>query len=224
VTYVAGVFALTAFGVLLFFGQIEWKATRSYFFSEELGFGLWLTLTAGLATSGWLGDFDARPPHFLMWIAVALGLTVAHALTRFGADVADRIGWGALIGFQVFRVPVEWVLLELARAGVAPPQMTLEGWNFDVLTGVTAPLVAWLAATGRIGARGIAFWNAAGLALLTNVVTIAILSAPTPLRVFMNEPANTFVAQLPWCYLPGLLVPSALFGHLVVFRKLRRMR
>ena len=99
--------------------------------------------------------------------------------------------------------------------------MTWHGWNFDVLTGLSAPLVAWLAARGRLGVRGIVVWNGAGLRLLANVVTIAILSTPTPLRVFANEPANTFVAAWPWVWLPTFLVPAALFGHLLAFRKLR---
>ncbi|MGH6629559.1 MAG: hypothetical protein ACREB3_07485, partial [Burkholderiales bacterium] len=41
-------------------------------------------------------------------------------------------------------------------------------------------------------------FNLIGLALLINIVTIAILSAPTPLRQFWNEPANTFVAYAPY--------------------------
>jgi len=44
---------------------------------------------------------------------------------------------------------------------------------------------------------------------------------PTPLRAFANEPASTFAASWPWVWLPAFLVPAALFGHLLAFRKLR---
>jgi hypothetical protein len=182
----------------------------------------WLGLTAALAASGWLGEFAARPPHFFAVMLPTALATLALAASPFGARLAARVGWAGLLGFQVFRLPVEWVLASLASAGVAPPQMTFHGWNFDVLTGVSAPLVAWLASSGRIGARAILAWNVAGLALLVNVVTIAILSTPTPLRVFANEPANTFVTVWPWAWLPTFLVPAALSGHLLAFRKLRR--
>jgi hypothetical protein len=184
----------------------------------------WLALSAALSRGGWLGQFDARPPWFLVWLAMTALGTLALALSPFGARLAESLGWGSLIGFQVFRVPVEWVLVQLGRAGVAPPQMTLDGWNYDVVTGVTAPIVAWLAATGRTGPRGLALWNALGLVLLAIVVGTAMLSTPTPIRVFTNEPALTFVATPPWFLLPGFLVPAALFGHVVAFRKLRRMR
>jgi hypothetical protein len=183
----------------------------------------WLAFTAALATSGWLAAFDARPPHFFLLVAPALVGTIALAASPFGAGVGARVGVAALVGFQTFRIPVEWVLLELARAGVAPPQMTLDGRNFDIVTGLSAPLFAWLAARGRIGTNALYAWNALGLALLANVVVVAIASTPTPLRAFANDPPNTFVAAWPWCWLPAFLVPAALFGHLVALRKLRRM-
>ena len=186
--------------------------------------GGWLAFSALLAGSGWPGDFDARPPRFFLFVAPTLAATIALAFSPAAARLATRIGWAALIGFQVFRVPVECVLFALHRQGVVPVQMTFEGWNFDVLTGLSAPLVAWLAARGAIGRRGLLAWNCAGLALLANIVAIAILSTPTPLRAFWNEPANTFVAHWPWLWLPGFLVPAALCGHLVAFRKLARMR
>jgi hypothetical protein len=184
----------------------------------------WLAFSAALAASGWLAGFDARPPHFFVFMVPTALATFALAWSRTGASAAERVGCAALVGFQVFRVPVEWVLFALHRDGVVPVQMSFEGWNFDVLTGLSAPLVAWLAASGRIGSRGLLAWNCAGLALLANIVAIAILSTPTPLRAFWNEPANTFVAGWPWIWLPGFLVPAALLGHLLSLRKIARVR
>jgi hypothetical protein len=60
-----------------------------------------------------------------------------------------------------------------------------------------------------------------GFGLLLNVLTVAILSTPTPLRVFMNEPANVWITQAPFVWLVAVLVPTALAGHLVIFRRLR---
>ena len=67
----------------------------------------------------------------------------------------------------------------------------------------------------RIGLWG---WNIFGLVLLANIVTIAILSMPTEFRIFMNEPANIFVAHIPYVWLPTVLVQTALLGHLLLFR------
>ena len=103
--------------------------------------------------------------------------------------------------------------------GVAPPQMSFEGRNFDILTGLTALPAAWAYARfpayrGRI-ALG---WNLFGLVLLLNIVTVAILSMPTPWQ--MLQPANTFVTRPPFIWLPALLVPFAYTGHFFALRQL----
>ena len=123
----------------------------------------------------------------------------------------------SLVGLQVFRVFVEIVLWLLFIQNIVPVQMSFEGRNFDVLTGISAPIAAYLLVNNRIA---LFIWNICGLALLANILTIAILSLPTPLRVFMNEPANTIVVHFPFVWLPGLLVPMAYGLHFLSLRQL----
>ena len=211
------------FAIVLGVGIAVGRTTVEVIGMRPVGLGAWLAITAVLAQSGWLSQWSAKPPHFFVFVVVTLTLTLALGFSKLGTRAADGVGWAGLIGFQVFRVPVEWVLHLLYLQGKVPVQMTFHGENLDVLSGLTAPLVAWLAATGRIGARGILLWNCFALLLLANIVTIAVFSTP-PLRAFATEPANTFVTRLPWVWLPGFLVPAALLGHVLTFRKLARMR
>lgn len=153
-------------------------------------------------------------------VATAGVLTFFHAFSRIGWRLINGLSVASLVGFQVFRIPVELVLFWLYRAGIVPVQMIFEGLNFDVLSGVSAPLVAWLVATNRLSNRGVFLWNLVGLGLLINIVAIAILSMPVPFRAFLNEPANTFITQAPYVWLPVFLVQAALFGHLLIFRRL----
>ena len=97
--------------------------------------------------------------------------------------------------------------------------MTFEGRNFDILSGLSAIVVAVLITKNKISPPLVIAWNFAGLALLVNIVTIAILSMPTPLRVFMNEPANTIVTKFPVVWLPALLVPLAYGLHFLSLRQ-----
>ena len=122
---------------------------------------------------------------------------------------------------QVFRVPVEVFLWCQFLDGLTPIQMTFEGRNYDVLTGITAPVFAWICyGQGRKLHKLAIAWNIAGLVLLLNIVITAILSAPVPFRVFMNEPANTLVAEFPIVLLPSFLVPLAFAMHFFFFRKM----
>lgn len=178
---------------------------------------LWLAFTGSLAALGLL-EFGPLPPPVMLLVTVATALTTWLGLSRFGTKVCERLPLAWLIGYQVFRVAVEIFLWLGYRDGFVPVQMTWEGRNLDVITGLTAPLVAWRAPTRWV----IVAWNALGLALLLNIVGVAVASMPTPLRVFAGEPANRFVAAAPYVWLPVFLVQAAWLGHLLVFRWLGR--
>lgn len=130
----------------------------------------------------------------------------------------------ALVGFQAFRLLPETLLVLAYEEGLAPVQMTVEGRNWDI---ISALLAAGIYLQWRRSPVGVPRWaaigfSAVGLGLLANIVGIAVVSMPTPFRVFMNEPANTFVATFPYILLPTVHVTAALGGHVVILRKLWR--
>ena len=95
----------------------------------------------------------------------------------------------------------------------------IPGYNFDIITGITALIVA--AVLKRREVRGLALaWNVIGLALLLNIVVIDIASTPT-FAYFGPDRLNTFVAYPPFVWLPAVMVLAALAGHLLIFRALR---
>ncbi|MGH9803019.1 MAG: hypothetical protein ACRD82_21855 [Blastocatellia bacterium] len=184
----------------------------------------WLGVSTLIAESGILREFNRLPPPFML---LAFGFTLATAALAF-SPVGTRLVKGAgivwLIAFQAFRIPVELWLHRLYQEGVIPVQMTYSGRNFDILSGIMALTLGIWAMKRQPPRWAIWLFNLVGLGLLINIVTVAILSAPTPLRQFFNEPANTFIAYWPFVWLPTFLVQAAWFGHLLVFRWLWRQR
>ncbi len=180
----------------------------------------WLAVTGGVAGQGLLLDFQALPPPMFRVVLPGVVLTAVLAFSAPGRLLAHGSGWGLLIGFQAYRIPVEFMLADLYADGVLPVQMTYHGRNFDILTGITAIGVAWLAARGTIRRAGILVWNVLGLGLLVNIVSVAVLSTPGRLQVFTEGPPNTIVFHWPFVWLPTIIVLAALLGHLLVFRKL----
>lgn len=184
------------------------------------GYALIFLLTGILGASGVLADFDSMPPRFFFFIAALLVTSLGVTISPWGGSVVHHVPLRVLIGLQGFRILPE-ILLDLAfREGLAPIQMTWHGRNLDILSAITALVLA-------------GFWNHVpqvkrwawaqsilGLALLINIVSIAVLSAPLPFRVFMNEPANTFVAHFPYIWLPGIHVLTALTLHGLTLRRL----
>ena len=180
----------------------------------------WLAVTLALAASGRL-SFTSRPPTAGVLIAVGVGLAIAVGTSRLGARLATGIPLAALIGMQAFRFPLELMLHRAYREGLMPVQMSYSGFNFDILTGLSAIVVALYIARRPNAVAVARIWNAAGIVLLANILTIAVLSTPTPIRVFHNEPANEWIAHAPWVWLPAVFVVAAIVGHIVIFRRLR---
>jgi hypothetical protein len=188
-----------------------------------------LVIPAILAQFGMLDRYTPLPPPVLLMIGIIAIVTLIVTLSPLGMRIIAVVGLPALVGFQVFRIPVEWLLHRLYEEGIVPVQMTYAGRNFDIISGVTAGVLGlWLMrerfAPSRVSKTIVLTWNVLGLMLLANVVTIAVLSTPVPFRMFLEEPANLLPSRFPYLWLPTFLVQMALAGHVLVFRRMLRER
>jgi hypothetical protein len=172
-----------------------------------------------------LRQWDWLPPPFAGVFLGVLVLGIVLARSAVGDRLARGLPLAALVGLQSFRFPLEVVMHAAAERGIMPMQMSYSGRNFDIVTGITAALLAAWLRFGRPARAIVWAWNVMGLVLLTNIVTVAVLSMPMFAR-FGSTPdrLNTFVANPPYILLPTVLVLAAWAGHLIVFRALRRDR
>jgi hypothetical protein len=153
-------------------------------------------------------------------IAIALVIAFVLGLSSFGKRLAFGLPLAALIGIQVFRWPLEMMMHLAYKEGLMPVQMSYSGRNFDILTGISAAVLGAALLRVQVPAWLVKAWNVIGILLLVNIVTIAMLSAPTAFRQFHNEPANVWIAQAPYVWLPCVFVLIAILGHIVISRKL----
>jgi hypothetical protein len=151
-------------------------------------------------------------------------LSIAFALSRTGRKLATTLPLWLLVGFQAFRLPLELLMHRAYEEGVMPVQMSYSGLNFDIITGATALVLGIALAMRHVPLVWVRAWNALGVLLLLNVLSIALLSAPIPIRVFMNEPANVWITRFPFVWLPAILVQAAIIGHVLVIHRLRAER
>jgi hypothetical protein len=158
------------------------------------------------------------PPIALLFISGFIG-TIALGRSRL-ADRLIQLPLSALVGAQAFRIVVEILIHTSSSIDLAPPQMTWNGYNFDIVTGVTALALAPFASA--VSKKLILLWNCLGMALLIIVVGIAVASFPTPFQ--RMHPDNTWLASFPYVWLPTVLVTAALLGHVILFRKLAMLR
>ena len=156
---------------LVWFTHFAWRragasesAARRAVFATLFAAAGWMALTWAAAESGLLRQWDRTPPPFALLVA---GVAIVSAGISYGA-----------IGREIAAQTPLWILYS--------------GRNFDIVAGATAILVAWLVRSGRGGRTRVAVWNVMGLALLINVVTVAILSTPR-IRFFGDDHVVVFV-------------------------------
>ncbi len=181
---------------------------------------LWLIFQAALASSGFYLSIDAFPPRLPLFAVVPALVLIVLLFIFARKDFISRLPMKILTVLHVVRIPVEIVLLWLFQNGQIPQLMTFEGRNFDILSGLSAPIIAWLAfRSGKTNRPLLIVWNIFALLLLINVVTNAVLSIPSPIQQMAFEQPNRAVLYFPFVWLPSV-VPVALFCHLASLTKL----
>lgn len=202
--------------------DLEESKKRAFRIRFYIVLGIWIVLISALAISGFLSHFDSFPPRIMITLLpplIAMLIFTARSGSLKKLLQAIPVQW--LLYLQGFRLIVEIMLWYQYELGLTPIQMTFEGRNFDILAGITGPIMGYLYSKNPKSMRlPTLIWNFVGLALLLNILVVALLSFPTPIRYFMNEPANYLVTEFPFVWLPGILVTIAYSMHFFSLKQL----
>jgi uncharacterized membrane protein YedE/YeeE len=96
--------------------------------------------------------------------------------------------------------------------------MSYSGYNFDIVSGSSALALGLALLVARVPRGALFAWNLLGSLLLAIIVGVAVAATPLFLA-FGAENANVWVTRFPYSWM-SVMVGSALFGHVLVFRKL----
>lgn len=175
---------------------------------------IWFLFVTIWSVSGLMSDFSIFPLNFAPVLVIPFATIVLLCIFSSNlSEMLNQVNPSTILYLQSFRVFVELILWLMVVGLIIPIQMSFEGRNFDIFVGLTGPLMGLLVSKGKVSKSGLITWNIVGLGILTNIVAIAMLSTPTPIRMFFNEPANTIVATFPSVLLPAFLVPLAYTLH-----------
>jgi uncharacterized membrane protein len=216
--YVSVVFILTALlTVGIFIYAIVKAGLRSWPARFLLAFlTFWIAVQGMLANIGFFQKFDTLPPRTFAFGPLPFFALTFIYLIFFRRGLLENLPLTTLTLIHVIRIPVELVLLWLYQAGQVPVEMTFEGRNFDILSGITAPIVYFLAfRRGTVNRVLLIIWNIAALALLLNIVTIAVLAFPSPFQMIGIDQPNVGVTYFPFIWLPAVIVPIVFFCHAI---------
>lgn len=181
----------------------------------------WAILQIMVALVGFYLEISVIPPRILfslLPVFICIGILFN---TQKGKIFIDGLSLEKLTMLHIIRIPVEIILYWLFLYKAIPQLMTFEGRNFDILAGITAPIVYYFVFVKKSMSYKIFFgWNIICLLLLSNIVVNAILASPVPFQQFAFEQPNIAILYFPYNLLPSVVVPLVLFSHLVTIRRL----
>lgn len=183
---------------------------------------VWTSLQLILGYLGFFEDAQAHPYRFPLLAGPALLLIILGLSLPKGRRIFNEFDLGSMTLVHVVRIPVELCLYYLFLNHAIPEIMTFDGRNFDILAGITAPIIYYFAIRQKYRKAVLIAWNLICLVLLLNIVSIAILSLPLEFQKFGLEQPNYAVLQFPFTWLPSVVVPIVLLSHLLSLRSLLR--
>lgn len=171
-----------------------------------------------------LTTFD-MPPRFPIFLVVPfLSFCIYFYLKNKQNAFIQSIPLHWTAFYQTFRIFVETILLYTFYKGIIPVEATFEGYNFDILWGITAiPIGFLILKTERKYLRLIRAWNVVGIFMILAVAITIGLSFYAPEVIGYNEPATKFAfLKMPYLLIAGFLAPSAIFIHIVSLIQLNK--
>lgn len=229
--HIAIVFILTTVATFLFFywslKNSNSETTQKNRFKISIGLIIWLVLQTVITLQGiYSSDSNSIPPKiFLIGVLPTLIVIIYLFSSVKGKQFIDSLPIKNLTYLSIIRIPVEVVLWWLFLNNTVPELMTFEGRNFDILAGISAPLIAYFGFKKlKINKNFILGWNFICLILLLNIVINAFLSAPSALQKIAFEQPNIAILYFPFSWLPTFIVPIVLLAHLTSIRQLLKMK
>ena len=175
---------------------------------------VWSIVHSILAYRGFYQDTTSMPPRFGLVLIPGVLFIILGLLPRHHTWLQIHRNPQLSMLLHTVRLPVEIVLWGLFMHQMVPQLMTFEGRNFDILMGITAPIIGALYYRKKIGKRALLAWNIIGLILVVFILVNGLLSAELPFQQFGFEQPNRALSYFPFVLLPALVVPVVIWTHL----------
>jgi len=178
---------------------------------------LWHVYIFTIASTGILQNYEFPPKFLLLLILPAFLFTGVFIYKNRNSEWLRNIPEHWLIYYQTFRILIEILFVFSVTRGIVHWQMTIKGYNFDLIFATSALIIGFLVFQEKMLAKKVAlWWNYIGLAVIT-VIIFLVQSA-----IYLPEIYGSDVVLLPrefvmypYVLIAGFLMPSAVFIHVL---------
>ncbi|MEE9430956.1 MAG: hypothetical protein V3V16_07955 [Melioribacteraceae bacterium] len=184
----------------------------------------WIVYLYLISYNGYIYD-KSMPPRFPIFVFIpAIIFMLYFFYTRKNSKLFEYIPNSWAIYYQSFRIIMEVIILMTFQSELIPIQATFQGYNFEILFALTAPIIGYFTFVKPIFSKRIAIiWNIIGILFLFVVVGIMVSSYFLPeMWGSENELIDIRFTQFPLILLPAFMVPSAIFVHIFSIMQIRK--
>lgn len=180
---------------------------------------VWISYLVIAAESGVLQSLDIPPRVPLMIILPVFLIIFTNASRPVFKSVLEANSRHYPVYIQSFRILVELLIYGAFLDGAFPQRVTFEGLNFDILVGISALPMGYLVQKQLIKPKGMLAWNIISLMILS-LTAYAFISTFYFTDFVQQNGGEIALVKLPFIFLPGILLPVAVFYHVVSIRQL----
>ena len=187
------------------------------------GLAIWQCFILFLSSTDILLSYEFPPRFAVAFIIPSFIFTGVFLYRSRNKKWIHAIPEQWIIYFQSFRVIVETLFVFSVAQGILNYHVTIEGYNFDMIFGFTAPIIAY-AVYGKewLPKKAILSWNYIGLGVLASVIFLFITVIYKP-EIYGSEVPLLPLEALtyPYVLIAGFLMPVAVFLHFLSIIQLR---
>ncbi len=189
------------------------------------GLLLWHLFIFLIGVSGFLADYSLPPRFPIVLILPAFTFTGIFLYRQRDKAWVTSFPPHWLLFYQSFRILIESLFVVTVAAGWLHANVTIEGYNYDMIYAYSAPIIGWLLYKNPVKMRKLAItWNYTGLAVISVIIFLFITTMFFP--QFYGSSKNIMpldMAYYPFVVVGGFLMPSAVFMHVLSIIQLKKL-
>lgn len=187
---------------------------------------IWQLYIYVMCWTGVMKSYEFPPVFALLLILPLFAFTAIFLYSQRDKNWIKTIPQHWLVYFQSFRIFVEILFVFTVSKGVINYHVTIEGYNFDMIFGISAPLVGFLAYTNKkkiLSKKAVLIWNYLGLVVLASVIFVFVTCIYVPSIYGSDIPLLPLKSmEYPYVLIAGFLMPAAVFLHVLSIVQITR--
>lgn len=196
--------------------NVSTQRMRKWKLNTLLVIGGWLAYITLLSTTNLLTNTQSsfRIP-VLVLLPVSGFITYFFLSNKFKVFVTCFPKMMVVYG-QTLRIAVELLIYGSYVQGVIPAHATFEGYNLNIVVGLTAPVIGCMAFLSKtLPSKTLVLWNIVGMGFLAVEMFVFMATLLCPELCGLEHTFSPEFGTMPYLLLLSVFIPSSVFMHLI---------